>query len=125
MMRIGSRGTSLLEVLCGITLFALVASGVSALATGSLRHTIRNRHGTAATMLAQQQLENLRGLAYTDIAASTSSTIAAGQSYAIDTAVTADSPAAGMKQITVTVTWTGPEGMDAYAVRTIFTAVTS
>jgi general secretion pathway protein I len=120
-----TRGFSLLEVLSAMTLFALVASGVGALAVGSLRHSITNRHGTAAAMLAQQQLEDLRSRAYADILPTSSSVTVSGQSYGISTAVLDDNPAANMKKITVTVTWQGPEGSKSYAVQTVFTAITT
>jgi len=119
------RGFSLLEVLSAMTLFALVASAIGALATGSMRHTIRNRHATAAAMLAQQRLEDLRALAYADIAGGTSTATVGGQSFSVGTSVLADAPGANMKTITVTVSWTGPEGTRSYAVQTIYTAVTS
>jgi len=125
MRRRGTRGTSLLEVLSAVSLFSLTASGVGALATSSLRNTIRNQHGTAAAMLVQQQLENLRGLDYADVLPGSTSTTVAGLSYTIATNVLTDSPAAGMKTITVTVTWMGPEGSHSYAVQTIYTSITS
>jgi len=43
----------------------------------------------------------------------------------VATSVLDDTPAPGMKQLTVTVSWTGPGGAKSYAVRTIFTAVTT
>ena len=124
MRRRRQRGISLMEVLAAMSLFAVVASGVGALATGSLRYTTLNRHGTAAAMLAQQQLEDLRSLDYASILPGSKSATVAGQLYTIGTGVLADNPAAGMKKITVSVSWTGPEGNKSYAIQTIFTAVT-
>jgi Tfp pilus assembly protein PilV len=115
----------MLEVLAAMSLFAIVASAVTALVTGSLRHTTRNRHGTMASILAQEKLEDLRGIAYDDIEATSESVVAAEQAYNIATEVEDNTPASGMKHITVTVSWTGPEGTQSYAVETVYTSVTS
>lgn len=125
MTRTRCRGGSLLEVLAAMSLFALVASGAAKLAVGSMRQTVQNRHGTAATMLAQKRLEELRGLAYADMLPGSTSTTVDGLVYVVATSVLDDTPAAGMKQLTVTVSWTGPGGAKSYAVSTIFTAVTT
>ena len=51
-----------------MTLFALVASAVGALATSALLHTTINRHYTMAAMLVQGEIEDLRSPAYPAIA---------------------------------------------------------
>jgi prepilin-type N-terminal cleavage/methylation domain-containing protein len=116
---------SLLEVLTAITLFALVAAGVSSLATGSMLRTTENRHYAAAALIAADRLEQLRGLEYDDIQPSSSSTTMGGQAFDIGVDVQPDTPAAGMKQITVTISWTAPEGAKVYEVETIYTDITA
>ena len=106
-----------------MTLFALVAAAVGALATTSMLHTIQNRHATTAAQLAQRQLEDLRALPYASLASGTKSVVAAGQSYTVNTNVQANNPASGMSRINVQVAWTGPEGSRSYAVDTIYTSV--
>ena len=125
MKRRRQRGISLLEVLAAMTLFAIVASGTGALATQSIRRTAQNRHATAAVLLAQQELERLRGLPYANITPGVSSAAMGGQTFTVTTAVQADTPAANMSLITVRVSWTGAEGARSYAVQTIYTAVTT
>ena len=127
MKRRRERGVSLLEMLTAMTLFALVASGIAALATQSMVRTGQNRHATAAALLAQRELERIRALPYASVSASggSSSAIVQGQNFTIDSVVQSDTPALNMSQITTTVSWTGPEGAKSYAVRTIFTSVTS
>jgi prepilin-type N-terminal cleavage/methylation domain-containing protein len=120
-----SRGVSLIEVLVAVSLFALVGSAVGVLATSSMVHTIRNKHATQATMLAQERLETLRGVPYADIVSGSTTTSVGNQLYTIGTAVLSDNPAAGMKRITITVGWKGPEGVRSHAIDTIFTSVTS
>jgi prepilin-type N-terminal cleavage/methylation domain-containing protein len=124
MNRRRERGFTLLEVLSAMTLFALVAAAVGALATASMVHTIQNRHATTAAELAQRELEDLRALPYASIAGGTSTEVVAGQSYTVVTTVQADTPASGMSRINVQVNWTGPEGARSYAVDTIYTSVT-
>ena len=125
MRRARSRGVSMLEVLSAISLFSVVASGVALLSVGSIRQTTQNRHGMAATMLAQQQLEELRGLAYEDVQPGSKTATVAGLVYRVATSVLDGIPAPNMKQITVTVSWNGPGGAKSYALQTIYTSVTS
>lgn len=114
-----------MEVLAAMVLFALVASAVGALATQSMVHTVRNRHATNAALIAQEELERLRGLDYANLASSTSTVIMGGQTFSVNSNVAADSPADNMSTITVTVTWTGPEGARSYALQTIYTSINS
>ncbi len=127
MKRRRERGVSLLEVLVAMALFALVASGIAALATQSMVRTSQNRHATAAALLAQREMERIRALPYASVAAAGGSTSATvnGQTFTVNSVVQTDTPALNMSQITATVSWTGPEGAKSYAVRTIFTSVTS
>ena len=116
-------GASLLEVLVAITLCALVASGVAAMAATSMRATSENRAATAAHMIAQEELERVRGLDYDDIDSGAHNVAMAGRTFAVGTVVDENDPSDGMKHITVTVGWTGPLGPRTYAIETIFTAV--
>lgn len=121
--RRGQEGVSLLESLAAISLFAIVAAGVATMAGASMRHTANNRQSTAAQMLAQEELERVRGLDYPDIDDGSVTRTMAGKSYDIATTVLDNTPANGMKRITVTVTWDGPMGERSYAIDTIFTDV--
>lgn len=125
MKRRRQRGFTLLELLVSMSLFAVVASGIGALAAQSMVRSAANRHGTAAVLLAQQELERLRGLEYDDVVPGSTTQTMGGGSYTIATAVQNDTPAANMKQITITVSWRGPEGLRSYAVSTIYADVTA
>lgn len=118
-------GASMIEVLAAISLFALVAAAVATLTGQSIRRTIENKHGTQAALIAQDQLEQMRGLDYDDIAASNGTVVHDGQQYDVTTNVQDGVPDDGMKTITVTVDWTGPEGAKSYEIETIYTAVRS
>jgi prepilin-type N-terminal cleavage/methylation domain-containing protein len=56
MTRRRSRGFSIIEVLAAMSLFAVLASAICAVATTSMRFTTSNRHATLAAMLAQREL---------------------------------------------------------------------
>lgn len=123
MKRRGSRGLSIIEVLAAMSLFAILASAICAIATTSVRFTTANRHATLAAMLAQRELEDLRGMGYASIVSRSLVDAVEGQSFTINSNVTANSPAAGMKRIVVTVSWTGPEGSRDHEIETIFTSL--
>jgi prepilin-type N-terminal cleavage/methylation domain-containing protein len=119
------RGTSLMEVLCAMSLFAIVASGVAAMAANSMRATANNRQSTAAQMIAQEELEQLRGFDYADIESRSRSETMENQTFDVHSEVVVDNPAAGMKHITVTVSWNSPLGSRQYELETIFTSIKS
>lgn len=121
--RSADAGMSLIEVLCAITLFALIAAGTATLTAQSMRHTIVNRHASGAALLAQWKLEQMRGRDYAAITDETEPWDLSGQSYQIETDVTDNTPAANMKRLVITVSWTGPEGAREHEIETIFTAV--
>jgi Tfp pilus assembly protein PilV len=114
-------GVSLIEALVAIVLFALVMAAVATLAVGSMRHTMANRHGTQAMLLAQETLEQLRGVPYDEIADVDQTVTVGGQDYSVVATVTDDDPGVGMKRIVVRVEWTGPEGARHHEVETIYT----
>jgi Tfp pilus assembly protein PilV len=123
--RAGQRGVSLVEVLVACTLFTLVSAGITSFAVQSMRRTSSNRASAGAVILGQQEIEDLRSLAYADIATRTYGTTLNGLNYSVATAVANNTPANGMKQIIVAVSWTGPWGLQTHVMRTILTQITS
>jgi general secretion pathway protein I len=121
--RQSQRGISLLEILVAITLFALTASGLAAFLVQSLRRTAGNRASTGAVIAAQHEVEDLRSLDYPAIVSRSYATTITGKSYGVGTVVQNDSPASGMKQVTVTVSYTEPLGPESYVLRTILTQI--
>ncbi|HXJ34863.1 MAG TPA: prepilin-type N-terminal cleavage/methylation domain-containing protein [Candidatus Eisenbacteria bacterium] len=116
-------GFTLFEVLAAMSLFAIASLGMAQFAAQNIRHTADNRASTGAVILAQQEIEDQRSLDYIDIASRTFTASIGNQGYTVTTAVANDTPAAGMKQLTVTVNWSSPIGSRSYAVQTILTAV--
>ncbi len=121
--RPSERGISLLEILVAITLFALTSSGLAAFLVQSLRRTAGNRASTGAVIAAQHEVEDLRSLDYPAIVSRSYSTTITGESYGVGTVVQNDVPASGMKQVTVTVSYTEPLGPESYVLRTILTQI--
>lgn len=112
-----------MEILVAMTLFALTASGLAAFAVHTLRRTSGNRSATGAVIAAQHEMEDLRGLDYPAVASRSYATTIGGLPYGVATSVVPDAPAAGMKQVTVTVGWSEPLGTQSYVVGTILTQI--
>lgn len=121
--RIGQRGTTLIESLVALGLFAIVAGAVSNLLIVHMRIGSSNITRTTAIALAERELEDLRGMDYTQVAARNSTQKIAGMTYQVATSVVTDSPASGMKSITTTVSWTEPLGAQTYTLNGLYTAV--
>ena len=121
--RRSQRGVSLLEILVAITLFALTSSGLAAFLVQSLRRTAGNRASTGAVIAAQHEVEDLRSLDYPAIVSRSYATTITGKPYGVGTVVQNDTPASGMKQVTVTVSYTEPLGPESYVLRTILTQI--
>lgn len=120
-----TRGFTLIETLAAMTLFALVAAAISSMAGAAIRRTSENRHAMSAAFLAQRQMEHVRGLEYANIADESQGVTLAGESFTITTAIVPDSPVANVKTVTITVSWTGPEGAKSYAITTYYTDITA
>ena len=118
-----SRGFTLVEVLCAMALItiallgltATVGSGVVSGMTGGQAATTRAYYVSTATTLAQERLEQLRRLTYSDSADDFSSSPPSGFSdedygsisgysnFKREVRVTSDSPATNIKTISVKI----------------------
>ncbi len=98
----GKAGYSLIEILVALTLFSLVALGLSVGVGIAVRASKLSADFTLATILAQDKLEELS--AQTVFLSDGSDAPAPG--FTRDWSVTADAPEAGVTQIDVTVSWT-------------------
>lgn len=116
-------GVTLTETMVALTLFALCASAIGRLMTTQIRLASTNNLTSRAYALAEQELENIRGYDYSDIASASSSVDVGNVRYSIATNVQANVPAVNLKTITVTVTWTEPTGNKNVALNTIYTAI--
>jgi Tfp pilus assembly protein PilV len=103
-------GFSLIDVLIGMAILSIALGSSLALAGNNARLVSRNQNLAAASLLAQNKLEDLRNSTYASIATGADATTinSLGDPSGIFTrswAVQNNTPMAGMKTIVVTVTW--------------------
>jgi Tfp pilus assembly protein PilV len=112
-----SAGFGLIEVLVTIGFAGLVLLGFAANTIAVARHGTTSRNAAAATALAQQQLEALRVLPLDDAGVTPGTYVDAGNPMTADgdpdgiferswVVSAPDTPAMGLKTVTVTVEWT-------------------
>jgi len=118
------RGVTLLETLVALSLFAITAATMGKFLVSQIRRSASNYLYTQAYVLAEQQLETLRALPdYTAIVPSSNTATVGGTAFVVNTNVLNNTPADGLKQITVNVNWHDNFGAQNVAVQTIYTQV--
>jgi prepilin-type N-terminal cleavage/methylation domain-containing protein len=117
------RGVSLIETLVALGLFALCAATMGNYLVSQIRMSSSNYLYTQAYALAEEQLESTRALRFNDMVPGSKTVPVDGQNFIVTTSVLNDSPANGLKQITVNVSWKDPLGPKNVDVRTIYTEV--
>ncbi len=110
------KGFTLIEVLVSIVILALGLLSLATLASTVMHGNAFGKEMTVATTLAEERMEEVKRLGYAnaETAAGTENygTITNYGDHRRVTSVSASTPAAGMKTVTVTVFW----GADAYSV---------
>ena len=100
---------TLLEVLVTILILTIGLLGIAGLTTGVIRGNHYSKNITSATAAAQTQLDAVQSGGYANALAAnfpTDTVSMGGMSFSRTTTITANSPAANMKQISVTASWT-------------------
>jgi type IV pilus assembly protein PilV len=104
------RGFTLIEVMVAVALLVIGILGLIATATSVIQGNAISRQMTTATTLAEERMEILKRLSYTaaDLTAGSHSDPGNPLSsiYTRTWTVTDNSPAANMKTVQVTVSWT-------------------
>jgi prepilin-type N-terminal cleavage/methylation domain-containing protein len=126
-MALSCKGFTLVEVLAALVLFLITLVGLSSLLTTTMQANAQAKRITTATNLAQDKLEEVRNTAYSSVSSGSDSakltetggTSGSGAIYTRSWTVTADSPAAGTKTVTATVTWTDQTGSHTVQLQTI------
>jgi len=118
------RGTTLIECVAAIVLFAIAAAAIGDLLAQQIRMQNSNGTTTTAISVAAAELEDVRTLNYGDMANRSSTTVVDGVTYNLDTSVVANSPQQNMKTVHTTVVWTEPTGAKSYTLQSIYTDVT-
>jgi len=107
----GSQGFTLIELLIAIVILSVGLLGMAALAVGIINGNKMSNDLTTATTLAQDKMEDVRRLGYSGVSATTATvtenynSITGYAAYKRVTVTTVDSPAVGMKTMTVTTYW--------------------
>ncbi len=111
-------GFTLVEVLAALAIFGIVSAGLALNSVAAVRHNRVSHALSAATALAQDQIEQLRALdpntnpaaltagTHTDAANPITALGTPGGRFTRQWAVTRDSPIAGTATVLVTVSWT-------------------
>ncbi|MCK4467198.1 MAG: prepilin-type N-terminal cleavage/methylation domain-containing protein [Desulfobacterales bacterium] len=110
-LRDNNSGFTLMEVLVAMLILSVGLLGMAALVTGIINSNKLSNRISAATVLAQDKMEEVRQVGYSGMPASDTTTTEDYNSitnYSLYKRVTftdVSNPAAGMKKITVTVYW--------------------
>jgi type IV pilus assembly protein PilV len=111
-------GFTLIEAMIGVVILTIISLGLMSLTVSMMRGSMFSNKMTTATTLAQDKIEHVKRLGYTNAntAAGTESynTIANFPAFKRVTDVASNTPATAVKTVTVTVYW----GSDTYSVAT-------
>jgi len=100
------KGFTLIEVLIAIVILSVGLLGMASLTVAIIQGNKFSNDLTTATTLAQDKMEDIRRLGYSNVTAETKAACASPYSeYERKVEVSADDPAAGMKTVTVTAYW--------------------
>lgn len=114
------RGISMLEVLAGLTIFAVVSAGLAATTIGTIRSNTTSREITTASALIHDKIEQFRALdpaanpadlsagSHTDPANPLTPLGDAGGSFQRSWVVTANTPKLGVSRVVVSVSFAAP-----------------
>jgi len=104
--RARSQGFTLIEMMVVVLLIGVGLMGLAALSGTVAQANVKSSALTTASALAQSQIESFRSQPYSSITAGSDVRTVNGVSYSRSWTVSSGTPAAGLKTIVVTVTWT-------------------
>jgi len=106
-------GFTLIEVLIAIVILSVGLLGMASLTVGIINGNRFSNDLTTATTLAQDKMEEIRGASYSSVASETKAVLSSPyDEYKREVTITDDSPATGMKTVSVKVYWGGASKED-------------
>jgi len=117
------RGSSLVETIVALGLFAISAATTGDFLVQQIRHAAQNNHYSIAYSMAEEHLEAVRAARYVDMVPRSQQVQKGDLTFDISTTVLKDVPAPNLKKIKVQVNWNEPGGSQQVEVETIYTAV--
>jgi len=105
-----NRGFTLLEILIATVILTIGLLGVAGLTIGTISGNLYSRNVTTATVISQDRLEDIQRDGYvnattTNFPAGPHNVSMGGVIFSRTTGINNDTPAANMKQVTVTTSW--------------------
>jgi prepilin-type N-terminal cleavage/methylation domain-containing protein len=123
-MKLTCNGFTLIEVLVGMVIFAISSLAVTSLMVNHSQLVSLNSQSSEAIVLAQDKLEDLRAMNFTDLASNTAPAVTKkGIAYTTSWTVQKNTPATGMTTLTVTVAWNHKGVAKSYVAKSIFSSV--
>jgi Tfp pilus assembly protein PilV len=118
------KGSTLIEALISMTIFAAGASAAFSMLMMSVATTRTNALDTHAVARATQEREDLRSLQYPAIVTRNApSDVFNGTTFTVHSDVQTDQPGANMKTVTVTVSWSHNGTPRGYSLSTVYTNI--
>ena len=106
-------GFTLIEVLVAIVILSVGLLGMASLTVGIINGNKFSNDLTTATTLAQDKMEAIRGTSYSSAVTETKAVLSSpNDEYKREVTITDDSPANGMKTVSVKVYWGGTSKED-------------
>ena len=106
--KVKENGFTLLEVLIAILILSVGMMGMASLTVAIINGNRFSNDLTTATTLAQDKMEDVRGTSYSTVASETKAVLSSPyDEYKQEVTIADDSPATGMKTVSVKVYWGG------------------
>jgi prepilin-type N-terminal cleavage/methylation domain-containing protein len=122
-MKHSRAGYSLIELLVAMSIFAVVATAIAAQMVHSTAMISQNAEASQAITIAQQVMEDIRTLAYSDMSSGSETVTWKGQPFDAVWHVSEDEPEPGTKTVVVTVSWENKGETKTYETRSVYSQI--
>lgn len=116
-------GYSLIELLVAMSIFAVTGSAIATQMVHSTAMISQNAQASQAISIAQQVLEDLRTLAYSDMTSGSETVTWKRREFNVLWDVSEDDPRPGTKTVVVSVAWEDKGETKIYETRSVYSQV--